>query len=327
MKNKILNIGIIGYGRMGIIRHKEIKKNKYGNVISIYDPKSRHNNIFTKNYDDIIKNDNIDIVFICTPNYLNAELSMKALKNNKHVFCEKPPSLNANELKKIITLEKKFNKKIMYGFNHRHYDSIKLMKEKINSKEFGKILWLRGRYGKSVDSNFFNNWRSNKKLSGGGIFIDQGIHMLDLMLFFCSDFDKVQSFKSNSYWQKEVEDNVFVNLKNTKKNIICSLHSTMTQWRHLFSLEIFLEKGYMTLNGLKTSTNSYGKEELEYAINRSYPPSAKWSKSKKHIFTNNNSWKNEMDVFFNSIKNNTKILSCGTQDALKVMRIVDKVYN
>ena len=75
MKIKTLNIGIIGYGRMGIIRHKEIKKNKYGNVIAIYDPVSKNNNMFTKNYDDIIKNDNIDIIFICTPNYLNSKIS------------------------------------------------------------------------------------------------------------------------------------------------------------------------------------------------------------------------------------------------------------
>ena len=326
MKIKTLNIGIIGYGKMGIIRRKEIEKNKYGNVIAIYDPVSKCNNIFTKNYDDIIENDNIDVIFICTPNYLNAKLCILSLKNNKHVFCEKPPSLTSSELKKIITIEKKTKKKVMYGFNHRHYDSIKMMKQKINSMEFGKILWIRGRYGKSVDPFFFKNWRSNKKLSGGGIFIDQGIHMLDLMLFFCSDFDQVQSFKSNSYWQKDVEDNVFVNLKNSKKNIICSIHSTMTQWRHLFSLEVFFEKGYMTLNGLKTSSNSYGKEELEFAINRSYPPSAKWSKSKKLIFTNNNSWKNEMDIFFNCIKKNTKITICGTEDALKVMKIVDKIY-
>ena len=50
------------------------------------------------------------------------------------------------------------------------------------------------------------------------------------------------------------------------------MHSTMTQWRHLFSLEVFLQKGYIVLNGLKTSSNSYGKEVLTYAINRSLPP-------------------------------------------------------
>ena len=117
----------------------------------------------------------------------------------------------------------------MYGFNHRQHQSILLMKKLIESKRFGKILWARGRYGKSVSNDFFQNWRSDISKSGGGILIDQGIHMLDLLNSFCGSFDLIQSMKSYSYWKKNIEDNVFINLKNSKKNILCSMHSTMTQ--------------------------------------------------------------------------------------------------
>ena len=131
----------------------------------------------------------------------------------------------------------------MYGFNHRHHASISYMKEEINKKTLGRVLWMRGRYGKSVDESFYNNWRS-KKYSGGGILIDQGIHMLDLFLYLGGDFDKVHASVSNLYWNLDVEDNVFATLENSKTKLAASLHSTMTQWRHLFSLEIFLEKGH-----------------------------------------------------------------------------------
>ena len=93
--------------------------------------------------------------------------------------------------------------------------------------------------------------------------LDQGIHMLDLFLHFGGDFDEIHSLVSNLFWQRPgIEDNVFAIMRNNQTGLCASLHSTMTQWRYLFSLEIFMEKGAMILNGLKTSSGVYGDEEL-----------------------------------------------------------------
>jgi len=100
---------------------------------------------------------------------------------NKHIFAEKPPGRSLAEVKLMAdTLKRSVGKKLMFGFNHRHHESMITAKSLIDSGEYGKILWLRGRYGKSVDETFFSSWRSKKDLAGGGIFLDQGIHMLDL---------------------------------------------------------------------------------------------------------------------------------------------------
>jgi len=80
---------------------------------------------------------------------------------------------------------------------------------------------------------------------------------------FCGDFQETKAFVSNLYWNLDIEDNVFAIFRNDKGQV-ASLHSTMTQWRHLFSLEIFLERGYLTVNGLKTSSNAYGEEVFDY---------------------------------------------------------------
>ncbi len=76
--------------------------------------------------------------------------------------------------------------------------------------------------------------------------------MLDLFLYLTGDYDIVKAEVSNLYWKMDVEDNAFVILKDSSSGRVASLHSTMTQWRHLFSLEIFLGEGYMVLNGLIT---------------------------------------------------------------------------
>jgi len=280
----------------------------------------------TKNLDEVFADKNVDAILISTPNYLLKDLVIRGLSCGKHIFCEKPPGRNSAELKEMMDAEathKKF--KLMFGFNHRHHESMIHAKQLIDSGDYGKILWVRGRYGKSVDEQFFNNWRAKKELAGGGILLDQGIHMLDLFLMFCDDFEEVQAYVSNLYWHLEVEDNVFAIFRN-KKGQVASLHSTMTQWRHLFSLEIFLERGYITINGLKTSSNTYGDEVMSVIRNRTLPPAASWTDEEKLVFHTDYSWRKELTMFVDAIRDNRAISTGNTQDAWKLMRLVEKIY-
>ena len=313
---------------MGQIRHQVISAFEDVQVQSIYDPEIVDTEIEkAQNSDQIIENPEIDAVFTCTPNYLNKPLTIQSLKAGKHVFCEKPPGFTAKDIEEIRAVEKESGKVLMYGFNHRHHASIKYMKKLVDDKEFGKILWMRGRYGKSVDETFYDNWRAKKELAGGGILIDQGIHMLDLFLHLGGNFDNVHASVSNLYWNLSVEDNVFATLENTKTGLTASLHSTMTQWRHLVSLEVFLEKGYLVLNGLKTSSNSYGEEILTIAKNRSTAPAATWKDEKNITYHTDESWESELTEFFSAIKSKREVKLGNSSDALKLMKIVDKIYS
>jgi len=321
-------VGIIGYGKMGQIRHQVISAFEDVQVQSIYDPEKVDTEIEkAQSSDQIIENPEIDAVFTCTPNYLNKPLTIQSLKAGKHVFCEKPPGFTAKDIEEIRAVEKESGKVLMYGFNHRHHASIKYMKKLVDDKEFGKILWMRGRYGKSVDETFYDNWRAKKELAGGGILIDQGIHMLDLLLHLGGNFDNVHASVSNLYWNLNVEDNVFATLENTKTGLAASLHSTMTQWRHLVSLEVFLEKGYLVLNGLKTSSNAYGEEILTIAKNRSTAPVATWKDEKNITYHTDKSWESELTEFFSAIKSNREVKLGNSSDALKLMKIIDKIYS
>ncbi|MFN0116729.1 MAG: Gfo/Idh/MocA family protein [Elusimicrobiota bacterium] len=324
----MINVGIIGLGKMGQIRKAAVESTGRGQILAASDPVIKLNDKNIKDYpnpEQVISDSSIDTIFICTPNYMNKDLTIKGLEAGKNIFCEKPPAFSAKDIEEIIEVEKKSGKKLMYGFNHRHHDSVILAKQKIDSGQYGKILWMRGRYGKSVDENFFKNWRSKKELAGGGILIDQGIHMLDLFLMMAGDFEEVHAFVSNLYWKLDVEDNVFAILKN-KNGVAASLHSTMTQWRHLFSLEVFLEKGYFVINGLLTSSGTYGQETMTIATNRSVAPAAIWSDEEHLKFEINNSWNYEIGHFFDAIDRNTAVKIGHSDDALKVMRLVDKIY-
>jgi 1,5-anhydro-D-fructose reductase (1,5-anhydro-D-mannitol-forming) len=323
-----LQVGIIGFGTMGKIRKDAILELARAEVIAISDPSLpvHFNEIPNLSHSEIINHPDVNIILVCTPNFLNKKLTIDALNAGKHVFCEKPPAFTGSDVLEIREAEKMSEKKLMYGFNHRHHDSIIKMKELIESGEYGKVLWSRGRYGKSVTEDYYNQWRAKKELAGGGIIIDQGIHMLDLFLYLSGDYDIVKAEVSNLYWKMDVEDNAFVILKDSKTGKVASLHSTMSQWRHLFSLEIFLEKGYMVLNGLITSSMSYGEEVLSVAKNRSTAPAATWKDEVITKYNINNSWRYEMEHFLNAIENNTPVTIGNSEDAFKLMTIIDKIY-
>ncbi|OGR87987.1 MAG: oxidoreductase [Elusimicrobia bacterium RIFCSPHIGHO2_02_FULL_57_9] len=324
----MIRCGIIGLGKMGSIRAEALTQSGRARLDGFIEPALSQGFDGAERHETpeaLLEDPGIDAVFICTPNYLNQPLTLKALRAGKHVFCEKPPAFTAAQIEEVIAAEKSSGRKLMYGFNHRHHDSVIHAKKLIGSGAYGRVLWMRGRYGKSVDADFYKDWRSKKELAGGGIMMDQGIHMLDLFLMLAGDFDQVQATVSNLYWHLDVEDNVFAIFSN-RDGVMASLHSTMTQWRHLFSLEIFLEKGYMVINGLLTNSGSYGDEVLTIAKNRSAAPAATWSDEEHISFNINNSWNYEVGHFLDAIKHDKPVTTGNSHDALKVMRIMDKIY-
>lgn len=324
-----MKFGMIGYGKMGKIRHRVINGLAGHQVVKIFDPGLElvpDGVVQVTHLAEILNDKEIDLVFICAPNHLISKYVVEGLDSGKHVFSEKPPGVSVRQVLEMREAEKRNpGAKLMFGFNHRHHESIIRSKQLIDSGKYGKLLWLRGRYGKSVPPDFGSNWRSKKELAGGGIFLDQGIHMLDLFLMMCGDFEEAKAFVSNLYWHSDIEDNVFAIFRN-KEGQVASLHSTMTQWRHLFSLEMFLERGYIVINGLLTSTGTYGEEQLTVAENRSVAPAATWSSEEKIVYKIDSSWETEVKMWLEAIKKNTKVPMGNSDDALKLMTLVEKVY-
>ena len=326
----MIQVGIIGYGKMGRIRGRAVTESGKGEVVAIYDPMPVEvpaNARLAASPEAIIADSEVMAVFICTPNYLNESLAIMALEAGKHVFCEKPPAFTAAGVENVRRAEQRSGGTLMYGFNHRHHESIRRMKRIVDAGEMGRILWMRGRYGKEIDENFFKGWRARKELAGGGIMLDQGIHMLDLFLHLGGGFDEVQAMVSNLYWKIDgIEDNVFLNLRNIQTGLCASMHSTMTQWRYLFSLEVFLEGGALILNGLKTSSGAYGNEDLAIKRNRSHSPSGNYDNEEHLVYHADTSWTSEVGHFLSCIESGMPIAMGTSTDALNVMRIMDKIY-
>ncbi len=357
MKNEILRVGIIGYGVVGKRRRFYIDKHPNMKTVAVCDVRFKPDEsmvngnttskdyqdveekardkpfsgkfsdgvYFYNNYDKLFEEQSIDVLFICVPNYLAPELTIRGLNSGLHIFCEKPPGRTVEDIEGVRYVEKKHpDLKLKYGFNHRYHGSVKSTKKIIEQKEFGELINLRGVYGKSSVVPFSGEWRSVRKYSGGGILLDQGIHMLDMFQYFCGNFTEIKSFVSNNYWKHDVEDNAYAIMRD-ERGRIAMIHSSATQWQHSFRLELSFQEGYLELSGILSGSKSYGQEKL-IKIKR-YSKSTVGSQSREEtIYLDDTSWKDEIDNFADSILNNKKIIVGSSKDALEVMKLVYNIY-
>lgn len=323
-----LRVGIAGYGVVGRRRREFIDQNQNLETVAVSDkllkPGTTDNGVRCYSDAHSLMTEDLDVLFVSLPNNLAPEITVEGLKKGHHVFCEKPPGRNLEDIISVIRVAKEHpNQKLKYGFNHRYHDSVRDATKLIKSGNLGELINLRGAYGKSKIISFESDWRTKRSIAGGGILLDQGIHLLDLMRLFAGEFSEVYSFVSNDYWRHDVEDNAYA-LMRTSDNVVGMVHSSATQWRHQFRLEITMSKGAIVLGGILSGSKSYGDETMTKIIKNDEEGGSPTEKTARYSI--DNSWKDEIDEFANAIVHNQPILYGGAADALKTMELVYKIY-
>lgn len=328
--NRIMRVGIAGYGTVGRIRHRFIDTHPNMKVVAVSDrgfgsgaiqPVS---GVHCEADYHILMEQALDVLFVCLPNNFAPDATIAGLEHGFHVFCEKPPGRNVEDIQRVIASEKKHpGQKLMYGFNHRYHDSVREALRIIRSKELGEIIDLRGIYGKSKIISFASDWRTKRSIAGGGILLDQGIHMVDMMRLFAGEFTEIYSFVSNAFWQHDVEDNAYA-LMRTKEGCVAMLQSSATQWRHRFQLDITLRKGAIVLSGILSNTRSYAPETLTVI----YAGDEDCGDPKEQMtrFNADNSWRDEIFDFASSVLLDKPIEFGSSLDALRTMELVYGIY-
>ena len=329
---KKLRAGIVGYGYMGQIRRKNIADHPELELVAVCDPgrAAEVAAIGVPVYDDwkkLVESD-LDVVFACPPNHLIPDVAVAALDLERHVFCEKPPGRSLADVQAIRAAEQRNpGTVLLFGFNHRHHPGITDAKAIIDSGSLGEIVTLRGMYGKGGGYDYHLSWRNDPSVSGGGILLDQGIHMLDLFRLFVGDFEEIAAMRGITLFDTPVEDNAMLLLR-TPRGQLAQLHSSATSWKHTFRLEIGCEKGYVAITGLLSKTGSYGRETL--VVGRRHRPGERAAvgnpREETTYYDQDPSWDIEVGHFVDCIRDGTPVTQGTSLDALKVMEIVDRAY-
>jgi predicted dehydrogenase len=316
---------------VGKRRRDCIDKHPNMNLVAVCDRNFDNDGIFPdgvrhyRNYHQLLS-ESFDVLIVCMTNDIAPEVTIAGLNSGMHVFCEKPPGRNVQDIEGVIKVESQHpDLKLMYGFNHRYHESVQDALSIVHSGDLGKVINLRGVYGKSKLVTFNQpDWRTKREIAGGGVLLDQGIHMVDLMYLFAGEFTEVHSFISNNHWGYSVEDNAYA-LMRTNNGIVALLNSSATQWRHRFHLDINLENGSLILEGILSGSKSYGAETLTVVF---ADPDYDNGDPREQItlYNTDPSWDDEIKAFAEAILANQPIKSGTSEDALKTMKLVYKIY-
>jgi predicted dehydrogenase len=248
----------------------------------------------------ILERPDVDAVVVATPHKFLSQIAVAAVKAGKYVFCEKPLARTAAEAEEILNalsirtssdLRPQFSRlrdyRVVVGYTLRHHPAVGQAKQLVAAGEIGDLLYVRGRYGHGGRAGYEKEWRGSRDLSGGGELLDQGVHLIDLSRWFLGEFEQVTGFLNSYFWNssyglngnnisgsallsdghpptEDVEDNAFMMLK-TSRGQMAMLHASWTQWKNMFSFEVFGTKGFVLAEGLG---GSYGQERLVIAKRR-----------------------------------------------------------
>jgi predicted dehydrogenase len=270
-------------------------------------------------FNDAVSDPQVEVVFIATLNSTLQPIALAAVKNGKHVLVEKPAAISVKELDELEAAAKKTGALVRVGYNHRYHPAALKAVELFRSGALGPMMFVRGRYGQGGRIGYEKEWRADQKLSGGGELIDQGVHLIDLAGIFLGDFTTVEGHATTYFWKMPVDDNAFLNLRNAEGKTAW-LHVSCSEWKNLFSLEIYGRDAKLHWEGLG---GSYGIERLTYykMLPQMGPPETTiWEFPR-----GDESWKIEMDEFFTDIRQKRTPVP-GLKEAKAALAVVEKIY-
>lgn len=324
----MINVGIVGAGRIGSVRADVIRRSTKSALVAIADARIEQANQLarasgihaTSNWQELVTCPTVDAVVVATPTGSHFEIAAAALKAGKHVLCEKPLATSSEQASVMVCQAKNRHLVLKTGFNYRHMDHVRTAKEMLVQGRLGPAYLLRCSFGHGGRPGYDKEWYTNASLSGGGVAIEQGIHVFDLVRYLLDEPTEVLAVTSRYFWEFDNgEDNAFCLLR-TRRAQIAQIHVSWTQWRNLFQLEIFGRDGYLLLEG---RDGHYGVQRLTLGCRR--PDHSRPGETTHEFGSANDSWRLEWEEFLSAIEENREPTGSGF-DGLRAQQIVESAY-
>jgi predicted dehydrogenase len=320
-----VNLAIVGCGLVGAKRAENLAGARL--VQCIDSDVSRASRIasvdqgcaYGTDWHDVLQRSDVDAVVIATPHDMLAEIMRAVISAGMHVLVEKPAARHAEELIGLPQLAAKHKVRVRVGFNHRYHPAFQQARRLVDSGVLGPLLFLRARYGHGGRPGYEREWRAQPRRSGGGELIDQGVHLIDLARWFLGEFVEMSGFAHTYFWDMPVEDNGFMLLKTSTQQA-AFMHASCTEWKNMFSWELYGRDGKLQVDGLG---GSYGTEKLTWykmLPGMGPPETTIWEYPGA-----DGSWAAEMREFIEDIRDEREPAP-GLHDAIAALAVIAKIY-
>jgi predicted dehydrogenase len=315
----IIGCGLIGNKRAGTIPEGALK------FACDLDPArasalvAKHGGRATAHYSDVLQDPEVDIVLVSAANASLATLTRLALESGKHVLVEKPGAVSSKQLSEIESAMAGAKALVRFGYNHRFHPAFRKAYELVREVDLGDLMFIRARYGHGGRIGYEREWRADPTLSGGGELIDQGVHLIDLAASLMGEFSTVEGHAATYFWDMPVDDNAFLALR-TAAGQTAWLQVSCTEWKNLFSFEIYFKRAKLHIEGLG---GSYGLERLYYykMLPEMGPPETVIYEYPRP----EDSWALELNEFLEDIRLN-RTPNPGLKEGKRTLEIVERIY-
>lgn len=256
-KNKV-RFCVIGCGNVGAVHINAIREMKNGELVAVCDGSEERAKKYASLYgikayakiEEMLLDEEIDAVTICTPSGLHKEQALLALAAGKHVIVEKPMALNTKDAKEIATAAEKSSKSFSVVFQMRYSKDIQYAKRIIDNGELGKLLLCNLSMKYWRDKSYFEEspWRGTFAMDGGGALMNQGIHGIDIMHYLLGAPRIISAKVKTLIHNIEVEDTAvaIVEYPSGALGIIEAATSISPGFGR--KIEIHGEKGYLIIS-------------------------------------------------------------------------------
>lgn len=323
----MLSVAIIGAGSIGGLRANVISKSEGARVAVVADPDAVraaqlakiHTAEAFSDWREALAQPAVDAVVVATPTKYHSEIVVAAFQAGKHVLCEKPLARTAEEASAAVRAWRQTDRVFKVGFNYRYMEHVRKAREILDGNGIGELYFVRSRFGHGGKIGYEKHWCTTVDVGGGGVLIEQGIHIIDLVRCLLGEPIEVSAEAPRYFWPFEgSEDNCFCTMR-TASNQFAHLHISWTQWRNIFEFEIFGRDGFLRLEG---RDGHYGSQRLVYARrDRAH------GRPSEEVFEFNSGrcWELEWQAFVQAICSGVKFSGDGW-DGLRAQQIIATAY-
>jgi predicted dehydrogenase len=266
MSRDALRVGVVGCGLIGAKRAEAL--GAQDEMVGCHDVSTQAAGAFAANhgtraYETLSELLELgpDVVIVAVSHDGLAAVAEQALHAGAHVLLEKPAGLGVAQIERLLAAEERAGRRVKVGFNHRFHPGLQRAAAEVHSGAHGELLHVRGRYGHGGRPGYDREWRAEPARAGGGELIDQGMHLLDLTHWIAGPLPLHSAILRTHFWDTPVEDNAALLLGQSEARTgpWAMLHVTWTEWKNLFSLEIYCRTAKLQVDGL---VRSYGPQRL-----------------------------------------------------------------
>jgi predicted dehydrogenase len=324
----MIAVAVVGAGRVGAIRADSIRRSGSAFLAAVVDVDLGRAKKLTEGTDafaadewsSVVTRPEIDAVVVATPTKFHLDVVVRALEAGKHVLCEKPLGRTVLEARAIWDAARSSRSVLKTGFNYRHMAHVREARKLLRDGVLGTPHFLRCRYGHGGRPGYEKEWCTDAQLSGGGVLLEQGIHVFDLIRYLLGEPSRITAQAERYFWKfPVVEDNAFC-LLETEQGQTAQIHISWTQWVNIFELELFGADGFLRLEG---RDSHYGPQRLVWGKRRADHGRP------EHVTVDfpapDDSWDLEWEEFCAAIQQGREPMGSAS-DGLRAQQLVEAAY-